>query len=256
MNFRNFVRAGLFAALAGACAMAPAIAAEAGVGDQAVRARISEVVKRVNPDLEVGDISRTPVNGIREVVINGQILYFTEDGRYMLQGELVDMGKGVSLTEQRREAVRAGVLSQLTDDDFLVYPAKGERKHSITVVTDIDCPYCRKFHQHMDEMNGLGIEVRYLLMPRAGVASPSYVKAVNVWCAENPREAMTAAKQGKPVPTKTCDHPVDRHMAIAQQMGVNATPTSITGSGNVLPGYMAPKELLAKLEAGGKRADQ
>ena len=84
-----------------------------------------------------------------------------------------------------------------------------------------------------------GIEVRYLAMPRSGVDTPSYYKAVNVWCSDKPQEAMTQAKQGKSVPDKKCEHPVDRHLLTAQKLGVNATPTIITDNGGLMPGPAA-----------------
>lgn len=237
-------------ALATAAAAATAVAAPAGgADDKAVRERIVEAVRKINPNLNVQDVGRTPIKGVREVVVNGQVVYVTEDGRYMLQGDIVDLQARQSLTERRRDGLRVDVLAKVDKKDMLIYPAKGETKHVLTVVTDIDCPYCRRFHQHMDEINALGIEVRYLLMPRAGVGSPSYVKAINVWCADDPHAAMTAAKQGKPVEDRKCDHPVDRHMQLAEQMGINATPTSVTKKGSIIAGYVPPKELLQRLEA-------
>jgi thiol:disulfide interchange protein DsbC len=224
------------------------LAASAAASEQDVRKRIAESVQRINPAAEVKEVNRTPLAGVREVVIGGQIYYFSEDGRYMLQGELVDLAERRSLTEQRREGLRSAALASVDQKDMLIYPAKGTPKHVLTVVTDIDCAYCRRFHQHMDEMNGRGIEVRYLLMPRAGLNSESYRKAVNVWCSADPHDAMTRAKRGENVPDKQCDNPVARHMRIAEQMGINATPTLVTASGAMIPGYMAPDELMAQLE--------
>jgi thiol:disulfide interchange protein DsbC len=256
LNARNVIRAGTLGILAAALGVPVVAAAVQGAGEKTVHERISESVRRINPGLNVDEVSETPIEGVREVLIGGQVFYFSEDGRYMLQGELVDLQERRSLTEQRREGLRAAALSKFDEKDLLIYPAKGQRKHAITVVTDIDCPYCRRFHQHMAEMNDLGIEVRYLLMPRAGVGSESYVKAVNVWCADRPQEAMTAAKRGEKISGKKCDHLVDRHMAIAEQMGINATPTTITQTGVALPGYMPPNELLAKLEEARRKTGE
>lgn len=220
----------------------------ASADEQAVRERIQASVQQASPGLQVQEVSPTPISGVREVLINGEVLYFSEDGRYMLQGELLDLKERRSLTEQRREQQRAAVLSKLEAQDLLVYPARGQARHIITVVTDIDCPYCRRFHEHMPELNARGVEVRYLLLPRAGVQSESYRKAVSVWCAEQPQMAMTAAKQGKAVPQKQCQHLVDRHMALSQQLGVSGTPAILTEQGGLIAGYLPPEQLLPQLE--------
>jgi len=241
------LRACLFGLGIGAAALQVATAASADATEQAVRERINASVRQIDPGLQVGDVAKTPIPGMREAVINGQVFYFSEDGRYMLQGELVDLQQRVSLTEQRRAGLRAALLAEVAKQDMLIYPATGKPKHIVTVVTDIDCPYCRRLHQHMQEMNSRGIEVRYLLMPRAGIQSESYRKAVSVWCADKPLEAMTAAKQGKTVADRQCDNPVRQHMVLAERMGINATPTIITQSGAVIAGYMPPEQLLARL---------
>lgn len=219
--------------------------AEPSAPEQAIKERL----ERVNPALQVQSVAETPLPGVHEVLIGGQVFYFSADGRYLLQGELVDLASGRSLTEPRRQQVRLSALDELPEGSMLVYPAKGERKQTITVFTDIDCPYCRKLHEHMEEMNTLGLEVRYLAMPRTGVGSESYLKAVSVWCAEAPEEAMTRAKQGRSVAQASCENPVRSHLMLAQRLGVNATPTLITERGSLISGYMPPDALLERLRA-------
>jgi hypothetical protein len=133
------------------------------------------------------------------------------DGRYMLQGELVDVQNRVSLTEPRRRQVTRTVIDAVGEDNMIVFkPEKVE--HVVTVFTDIDCGYCRKLHNEMDQYLDEGIEVRYMMFPRAGVGSESYKKAVAVWCAEDRNGALTDAKNGKAVEMKSCDNPIDQHM--------------------------------------------
>lgn len=215
---------------------------------------INKRLQSVDPQLKADRIAKTPVPGMLEVLVDGQVFYFSADGRYMFQGELVDMSSRQSLTEPVRREVRLSALKQVPAKTMLIYPAKGERKQTITVFTDIDCGYCRKLHEHMGEMNELGIEVRYLAFPRAGLGSDSHRKAVNAWCADQPLEALTQAKRGQRLPEQKCDDPVKLHMAVAQQLGVNATPTIITDRGSFLPGYLPPAELMARLEAEDARA--
>ncbi|MDZ7809766.1 MAG: DsbC family protein [Arhodomonas sp.] len=178
------------------------------------------------------------------------MVYVTGDGNYLLQGELVDIDEQRSLTEEVRAGIRQERLADLDESGMLIYEPSGEVRHEVTVFTDIDCPYCRRFHAHMDELLERGIRVRYLLMPRAGRDSASYDKAVNAWCAEDPQSALTRAKQGERLAEQDCDHPVDEHLRLARELGVRGTPTLYTGEGRMLSGYRTPDELESALDGG------
>jgi thiol:disulfide interchange protein DsbC len=198
-------------------------------------------------DLQVDAVRESIIPGLYEVLVGAQVFYFSGDGRYLIQGDLVDLKERRSLTEPSRERARINALGKVAANDMLIYPARGERKHTITVFTDIDCGYCRQLHTHMDEMNARGIEVRYLMMPRAGLQSRSYQKAVSAWCADKPLEALTLAKQGQDPKDRECTNPVSAHMELAEALGINATPTIVTTNGKVVPGYMPPDRLLLEL---------
>ena len=142
------------------------------------------------------------------------------------------------------------------DKKGVVFAPK-EVKHIITAFTDIDCGYCRKMHSEMAEYNKLGIAFHYLSYPRSGVNTPSYSKALSVWCAENPQEAMTFAKGGAKleqvkeiaqVKDKDCKNIVLGHMEAAKEVGVTGTPTLVLENGQVIPGYVEPKRLIQMLD--------
>lgn len=225
------------------------LAFQAVADTEAAGKRIEKGLQAINPQIQVDQVAATPIEGVYEVTIGSEIYYVSADGRYMLQGELVDLQERRSLTEPRRAEIRASMVARVPEDQMLVYRPDGAVKHRITVVTDIDCPYCRRFHRHMDEYNARGVEVRYLMMPRAGVDSESYDKAVSVWCAEDRLAAMTRAKQGAEMEKRDCENPVKSHMALAEQLGVRATPTIITDAGDVIRGYRSPDDLLQALES-------
>ncbi|RFA26367.1 hypothetical protein CAI21_16890 [Alkalilimnicola ehrlichii] len=238
------IKRALVALILGAFATAAVYASET----DKVKERVVETLERLNPSLSVSEVSSTPVPGLFEVVVGGQIVYFSADGRYMVQGELVDIREQRSLTEASRTLQRQAHLSRIDPAELITYPAQGETKHRVIVVTDIDCPYCRRMHAYMDDINALGIEVSYLQMPRAGVGSESYRKAVSVYCADNPQEAMDRAKAGGSVANNNCENPVRSHMELTAQLGINATPTTVTEDGAVIPGYMEAEALLRRLE--------
>lgn len=191
-----------------------------------------------------------PISGFQEVVHGAQVLYLSDDGRYVLQGDLYELETERSLTEERRSELRLALLAALKPEDLIVFaPPAGETKHVLHVFTDVDCTYCRRLHVQMDEYNEFGIEVRYLAFPRSGVDSPLYHKTVSVWCAEDRRAAMTQAKAGDDVPAADCDHPVRAQMELAASFGVSGTPTLVFPDGTSLPGYVPPAQLAAYLDA-------
>ena len=98
------------------------------------------------------------------------------------------------------------------------------------------------------EYNKRGIAVQYLAFPRAGLGSEDYRKMVAVWCADDRRQALTDAKNDKPVPMKNCTNPVTMHYNLGQRMGLEGTPMILATDGTQIAGYLPPDQLLAAME--------
>jgi len=169
----------------------------------------------------------------------------TEDGSYAIAGvlyELTDDGP-VDTSEARRAAASLALLADLSTEQMIVFPPGGEPKAVLNVFTDTDCGFCRKLHADVPELNAYGIEVRYLAFPRAGIGSETYDKMVSAWCADDRNDAMTRLKQGRTIPSKSCDNPVAEHYEIGQIIGIQGTPTIITADGEVIGGYVPAAEM-------------
>jgi len=207
-------------------------------------------LEALNPELEVASVSESGIDGVVLVeLVDGALLYGTLDGRHLIEGSLYWLGDGgiVNLTEQRRGAQRRELLAELNAEDMVVFSPDEPPKTSVAIFTDVDCGYCRKLHMEMDEINALGIEVRYLAFPRAGPGSRSYEKIVSAWCAKDAQQAITELKMGRSIPDRSCANPVTAHFELGQAMGVTGTPAIITEAGALLPGYLPAAELAAAL---------
>jgi len=221
----------------------------AAVGSAALADRSADeaAIRKALPGLQIDAMAPAPIAGFYEVVVGSHVVYVSSDGRYMLQGDLIDLNTRLSLTEPRRRAAQRAVIESVGEDKMIVFKPE-KPKHHVTVFTDIECGYCRKLHGEIDQYLDAGIEVRYLMFPRAGAGSSAYRKAVAVWCAEDRNTALTDAKAGKSIDMKTCDNPIDEHMELAATLGLRGTPFIVLESGQVQPGYVPAKQLARLLE--------
>jgi len=208
-----------------------------------------QIHERIEKELnqKVTSVTESVIPGVYEVVVPPKVFYLTSDGRYLLTGDVIDLEKRVNLSADRRSSARVDAIKALDESTMIVFAPK-KVKHTITVFTDIDCGYCRKLHSEIDSYNKLGIKVRYLAYPRAGIGSPSYDKAVSVWCAADKAKALTEAKKGGNVPQKTCENPVAKQFEFGQEMGVNGTPAILLENGQIYPGYAPADKLITVLD--------
>ena len=215
----------------------------------------TEIVTKINQVLPAGmsvkGIKQSQVDGLFVVDIGDlQPIYASKDGNFFLYGEMyaIKNGELLNTTKQEISLNRRAILdSELSEKDFITFAATDE-KHVITVFTDVDCGYCRKFHGEIEDYNAQGITVNYVAFPRSGLESESYNKIVSAWCSSDPKGTLTALKEGRDPALKLCqDHPVEDHYLLGQRIGITGTPAIISSSGDLLPGYLPPMELLKKL---------
>ena len=210
-------------------------------------AAVKKALAKFMPSEQIDRVKPSEINGLYEVVAGSNIFYASEDGKYLIQGQLFDAEAKKNITESKLAGVRKIALEKVGEQNMIVFKAPMQ-KFVVTVFTDIDCGYCRKLHSEIDQYLAQGITVRYMFYPRAGKGSDSYNKAISVWCAPDRNKALTLAKKGDLPETKQCENPVDEHMQLAESFGVNGTPMIITQAGNILPGYV-PAQQLAKVLA-------
>lgn len=224
-----------------------ALAAGGALAADPAEQKVRDAIKTLVPDARIDSVTRTELAGFYEVVMGGQPLYVSADGRFLFSGALWDIAGKRNLTEARLASVRKGTLDAVGADQRIVYAAT-QPKHVITVFTDIDCGYCRRLHQQMAEYNNAGITVEYLFFPRAGIGSESYDKAVSVWCAADRNAALTKAKNGEPLENKTCANPIASQFDLGHKVGVSGTPAVIAEDGTQIGGYLTPEQMIARLD--------
>lgn len=212
-------------------------------GYEAVHERLTKIV----PNADNVAVAETPVEGILEVRVDSEVIYMTDDGRYLLQGRLFDLESQTDLTDRSKTKIRKTAMDDLDVSESITFGPENPA-HEIFVFTDIDCGYCRRLHAQIDEYNEQGIAVHYLMFPRAGNGSESWDKAVSVWCADDQQTAITRAKEGRDPRPEQCDNPVEEQYSMGQKMGVTGTPALLTSNGVLIPGYVPPEQLVQRLD--------
>lgn len=236
MNVKQVVAIiGLLAGLSGMSV------ANAGEAEDRIAKRLTEAV----PGLKVTSVRESEAKGLYEVRSNnGDTIYSTADGQYLFTGDLLKLTDGgiANVTEAGRAEQRRELMASAGVEDAIRFPAKNE-KAVIDVFTDIDCPYCRKLHDEVSELNEYGITVNYYAFPRSGPNTPSFSKYVSVWCADDQQSAMNAAKGGRSVPQATCDNPVLEQYQLGGRIGVTGTPAIVLEDGAMVRGYVPARKL-------------
>ena len=208
-------------------------------------AELKTMISKSFPGAEITGFKDSAIPGVLEFNLGAQVLYVTKSGRFLFKGDIYDLVSQENITEKSAQASRVATLEKFGEENMLVYKAK-DQKHFITVFTDIDCPYCRRLHDEIDQYLAKGISVRYFFLPFKG--KKSLEKSVSVWCSKNPTKAMTDAKKGRRIRSATCEHPIDGHLAIGRDFGIRGTPAIVLDDGEMIPGYRPAKDVAKILE--------
>lgn len=222
--------------------------AAAGIARADDNTAITAALKNMAPTAKIDSIRPSAMPGVMEVVVSGEVLYASNDGKFLLQGRMLDTATRSDLTEQTEKTLRASELKQIGPEKRLSFAAENP-KHRVTIFTDVDCGYCRKLHQEIASFNRAGISVDYLFYPRAGLNSASFDKAAFIWCADDRQNTMNQSMSatGMAHTAATCDHPIRETLALGQRIAKSGTPTILAEDGTFLGGYQSAEELNSRL---------
>lgn len=209
-------------------------------------ALITSLSEKLN--LKIETIADSPVPGLRQIYTDRGVFYVSDNAEFFLQARVYNIkGPIIDETDLALKELRLAGVKRFADS-AIEFKAEDE-KYVVNVFTDATCGYCRKLHNEMDQLNDLGITVRYLAWPRAGLNSQVYRDTVSIWCSEDPHQALTDAKAGKQIADASCENNVAEHFKFGQQIGVSGTPNIIMPDGSVVPGYQPAQALATALES-------
>ena len=214
---------------------------------------IREGLKNILPDGTVIElIEPSPIPGIYAVYYGDlQPIYVTQDGSFFIYGDIykININSISNITEKSVAERRKLILQNIPSEELISFKSSNEQ-FSVIVFTDVDCGYCRKLHNQIDEYNSLGISINYAAFPRSGIGTSAFTKMVGAWCSDNPKDSMTKLKNNSTLDISFCENqPVSKQYIIGKKLGVDGTPAIFSMDGEIFPGYIEPEELLLRLKS-------
>ena len=223
-------------------------ASAAWAQEAAIRKNLAE---RMPAFAKIDEVSKTPMNGLYEVRVNDNDIFYTDaEGSFLIQGNLFDTKAKRNLTEERVNKLGAIDFSTLpVKDAFTIVRGNGKRK--MAVFEDPNCGYCKRFERDLQKVNDVTIYM--FLYP---ILSPdSTEKSKAVWCAKDKGKAwldLMVRDQGAGSAKAICDTTaVDRNVEFGRKYKITGTPTVFFADGSRVPGAI-PAAQVEKMLAEAK----
>lgn len=247
---RTRLAATVWAAMLGSCVTITAAAQHNRAEPESVQpapelAMLAARLQTLYPSTRFGEIRATPLPGVFEVAMGVNLAYVDASGQFFLFGHLYDMNAQRDLTAERKDTLARIDFSALPLSDA-IDEVRGDGSRALAIFSDPDCPYCRQLEVGLEGLTD--VTIHRFLMPIASLHPQARAKAIAVWCAGNRLIAWQALMARDEVPASAeCEHPVDRNVALAEQLGVNGTPTLVAADGRVLARVASAEEIDAWL---------
>ena len=214
----------------------PAVAQEA-----AIRKNLAERLPQLQ---SIDEVSKTPINGLYEIRVNGTDIFYTDaEGNYLIQGSLIDTRARRNLTEERIEKLSAIQFDALPiKDAFTVVRGNGKRK--LAVFEDPNCGYCKRFERDLQKVDNVTIHM--FLYPILG--PDSVEKSKKIWCAKDQGKAwldfmVRDQALGAAVPASCDVTALTRNVDFGRKHKINGTPTLFFVDGSRVPGAISAAQV-------------
>ncbi|HDZ9205296.1 TPA: DsbC family protein [Vibrio cholerae] len=200
---------------------------------------------------KIEDIVKLPINGVRAVESEGQIMFLSENGRFVISGQIYDLWskKPLNTMSQMRDvAERIHFKNMGMDVDTLNTLSMGHGAKEVVVFVDPRCAVC---HKLMDESKSLADEYTFKIVVIPALGAESNRLAKNLYCAKDKTHALDALMNstlGTLSSKENCDPgQYDQTLLTAHFIGIEGVPFVVAPDGRVSKGR--PKNLKSWLES-------
>ena len=214
-----------------------------------VAKKIKSNLLQSRPDLKFDSIEKTKIPRLYLIrVDSNQFFYVEENGEYLIVGDMYQAKPFgfVAVVADSILEMRKNSIKKVLKKNMIIFPSQSKAREILYVFTDVDCHFCRKFHNDtLPNLTSSGVEVRYLAYPRAGTDSESYKKMASAWCTEDKNKALSKLKNRETIDEYICDkNPISNQIDLGQKIGITGTPAILMEDGTLLMGYRPANKLL------------
>lgn len=209
---------------------------------------VLQAVHALDPAAHIAASRAGPVPGLFEISTGRTLLEVSDNGRYVFEGHLFDLKRGVDLATLEANGWRSRIVAGMPNSSFITF-APARPRFVVTVFTDPSCAYCQIMAGQIHGYLAAGIELRFAAYPAEMGASTGNPILARIWCARKPRAAFVAAftQRIEPPANRYCGGVLKTDEAAAVRLQLPGTPSLIGLHGSLLGGYLSPRNLLAKL---------
>ena len=223
------------------------LSAQAQANEQLIRQVLEPKLK----GSKIEGIQPAPMAGLFEVRFRSaegiQVIYTDARAEHIIVGNLYEAKSDRNLTEERIAKLSAIKFESLPLDQAIKI-VRGNGRRVVAMFTDPYCPACQSFEQTLQQLDDITVYVFMFPVIRPERSEHSKI----VWCSSDRAKAWLdlALRKRPPTGSASCDHPVDKNLALGQSLGVRATPTLFFRDGDRVQGGMTLAALRAKLDEG------
>ena len=91
-----------------------------------VQAKVSEKF----PEIKAEHVFAGPLDGWYTIRKGAIVAYISADGRYLMQGDMIDLDRQVNLSETSRNDARAEMMATFPEDELIVFTPE-EKRYSV-----------------------------------------------------------------------------------------------------------------------------
>lgn len=200
---------------------------------------------------KIEDIVKLPIKGVRAIQSDGQIMFLSENGRFVFSGQIYDLWNRKPLntmTQMRDAAERIHFKSMGMDVDTLNTVSMGNGNKEVVVFVD---PLCAVCHKLMDDAKHLTDEYTFKLIVIPALGDESNRLAKNLYCAKDKSHGLSALMNntlGELSQKENCDiRQYDQTLLTAHLIGIEGVPFIVSPDGRISKGR--PTNLKSWLES-------
>ena len=206
----------------------------------------TELQKKLGSNAKVRSVSPSPVAGLYEVLVGNDVFYSDSTGKYLIQGEIIELATGKNITEQRQADINRIKWADLTTANA-IKTVRGNGSRQLAVFSDPNCGYCKRLDKSLQQLDNVTIYT--YLIPI--LSADSALKSKQIWCSSDPNKTYIDWMVNGLTPSgkSDCTTPLDKNLAFAKSYGITGTPTLFFTDGSRFPGAVQITDIEKKFSS-------